>query len=455
MGKRLWSVLGILLCVSLVPSAVYANIDNLSNMSAEWIRTGNRNAATDAADIVLYNPAGLTELSDGVHINISNQTLIRKPEHSFDVGTGPQHYEQDSPDYLLPNFYASWNKESWSLFGGIYIPGGGATVDYPEGSITTQLAGMAVLASPADPDLPPGFDTMDDVYNGFTNDSLEASSIYLTTTLGGAYKINEKISVAAGVRCIYAKNTVEAELTLNDLTDDAEVVNGLQPGSIPETTNLVIDSESDAGGFGGILGVNFNATDKLNLALNYQTRVKLDFETDVNRDDLGMFTEGEKNRRDFPAFLGLGAGYDISEKLYTEVNWSYWFQKDADWGEDGAGRDISDMAGDAWSAGATLAYKVTPTFQVSGGTTYTKFEWDDINGYYNANLGSIEVLYSDNWHVGVGCAWEFKENFKLNLSVAQTIWDDETIAQNVDPGTVDVETENETTVIAIGLDMAF
>ena len=451
MGKRLWSVLGILLCVSLVPSAVYANIDNLSNMSAEWIRTGNRNAATDAADIVLYNPAGLTEMSEGVHLNISNQTLIRKPEHSFDLGMGdgPKHYEQDSPDYLLPNFFASWNKESWALFGGIYIPGGGATVDYPDGSITTDIAGQGVLAADADPPFAKG----SDVYTGFSNGCLEASSMYLTTSLGAAYKINDKISVAAGVRYIHAENTVEAEIVADDLTPSADVVNSLQPGAISST--LGIDTEDDADGIGGVLGVNFNATDKLNLALNYQTRVKLHFKTKVNRDDLQMFTDGAKSRRDFPAFLGLGAGYDVSEKIYVEVNGSYWFQKDADWGEDDAGRDISDMAGDAWSAGVALAYKLTPTFQVSGGTTYTKFEWDDINGYYNASLGSLEVLYSDNWHVGVGCAWEFMENYKLNVAVAKTIWDDETIDQAFGAGTIPVATENDTTVIAIGIDMAF
>jgi hypothetical protein len=57
---------------------LFANIDNLSNMSAEWIRTGNRNAATDAADIVVYNPGGITELPDGFQVNIGNQTMIRK-----------------------------------------------------------------------------------------------------------------------------------------------------------------------------------------------------------------------------------------------------------------------------------------------------------------------------------------------------------------------------------------
>ena len=58
-----------------------AQLDNLSNMSAEWIRSSARNAATDAADIVVYNPAGLTSLQNGFHINVSNQFINRNPSH--------------------------------------------------------------------------------------------------------------------------------------------------------------------------------------------------------------------------------------------------------------------------------------------------------------------------------------------------------------------------------------
>ena len=65
-----------------------AQIDNLINLSAEWMRTGARNAATNGTDIVAYNPAGLTNLDAGLHINFSNQTLFRNPSHSYDLGLG-------------------------------------------------------------------------------------------------------------------------------------------------------------------------------------------------------------------------------------------------------------------------------------------------------------------------------------------------------------------------------
>ena len=58
----------------------HAQIDNLSNLSAEWMRTGARNAATNGTDIAVYNPAGLTNMEAGLHINLSNQSLFRNPD---------------------------------------------------------------------------------------------------------------------------------------------------------------------------------------------------------------------------------------------------------------------------------------------------------------------------------------------------------------------------------------
>ena len=95
-------VIGILMAGISGTSSGLANVGNLSNMSVEWIRTSNRNAATDAADIVVYNPSGLPELSKGLHLNFGNQTFIRQPKHSFTLGSGPKEYEQESADIFVP-----------------------------------------------------------------------------------------------------------------------------------------------------------------------------------------------------------------------------------------------------------------------------------------------------------------------------------------------------------------
>jgi long-subunit fatty acid transport protein len=196
--------------------------------------------------------------------------------------------------------------------------------------------------------------------------------------------------------------------------------------------------------------------------MRYETRVVLNFQTDLKRNDFpeefGLADYREKNRRDFPGMLGIGAEYRLSPQLTTEVDFNWYLQKDADWGQDPNGEDLSNLAGDCWSLGGTFAYQATDVLLLSIGTIYTQFEWEDMDAYY-AELGAFEVLYTDNWHIGVGFAWKCRENVTFNLAVGQTLWEDETIeyVRAVDNGLppVKVDTENSTTTIAFGFDFAF
>ena len=43
-------------------------IINKQNLSADYIRTLNRNAATDMADAAAYNPAGTAMMEDGLYV---------------------------------------------------------------------------------------------------------------------------------------------------------------------------------------------------------------------------------------------------------------------------------------------------------------------------------------------------------------------------------------------------
>jgi long-chain fatty acid transport protein len=411
-----------------------ANIDNLSNMSPEWIRTGNRNAATDAADIVVYNPGGVTELPDGFQVNIGNQSLMRKPTHSYNLGMGSESHQQDENDWFLPNVYITYNKDDWAVFGGYYIPAGGAVADYPDGSITTDMIGVSLAMSPL-------FDAYDSEY-------LEADSVYHTLHLAGAYKINDMVSASIGLRYISVENNIKAGLRGLNLG-----------GGMMPTTDLDVDITEEGDGMGVIAGVNLNLTASLNLAMQYQSKVGLDLKTSVGEDDISplgfnLFTDGEENPRDLPGMFGIGLGYDFSDKLYAEINYSYWFQKECDWGKDASGRDIADLAGDTQSAGITVSYRFIPALLASAGLTYTDFLWNDMDAYYEANLGSYEVLYTDNWHIGCGIAYTFKNNVTLNLALARTIWDDADLTNSQLPG-VKIKTNNETTIIALGVNVGF
>ena len=78
MKRVLTCVGGLLISVAFVSAAYAGGIDNKTNWSAEWVRTLNRNAATDFADIAMYNPAGTVKLHEGFTINGSFQYGLKE-----------------------------------------------------------------------------------------------------------------------------------------------------------------------------------------------------------------------------------------------------------------------------------------------------------------------------------------------------------------------------------------
>ena len=85
---------------------------------------------------------------------------------------------------------------------------------------------------------------------------------------------------------------------------------------------------------------------KLDLAAHYESKIKLDFETTVNKDDIGLALDGAKSRRDLPAVLYLGAGYRWSEKLQMLVDFNYYFQIRCRLGDDRSPGRGKEMVGD-------------------------------------------------------------------------------------------------------------
>ena len=379
----------------------------------------NRNASLDAADIVNYNPAGLTFLEEGFHINLSNQTLFRQPKHTYDLGLGEgeKSFEQDGTDAFLPMFYATYVKEKWAIATGIYISGGGASVNYTDGSISTDIITKQILFTTPTPAPFPTGTTLNDIY-GANQQSLEASSYYLTIPLHFTYKLNDMFSFSLGGRYIRGINNTEASLTLSN-----------SPVGAPDT-DINIDYSATANGFGYVLGVNVALNEKLNIAAHYESKVKLDFENDVKEDGTGLFTDGAKNRRDLPAVINTGISYKITDKLRTEVNYNYYFQKNAEWGKTLEGTpfeaESSDLAGNCYTLGAGFAYDMNEKAQLSLGCSYTHFGYENDRNkeIYYSNLGWYEALKNSNFNVGFGGSYEVLRNLDLNLGFGITFWED-------------------------------
>ncbi len=402
-----------------------AQMDNLANMSAKWIRSNVRNAALDGgADMVNYNPAGLAMLDDGIYLSISNQMLFRHPQHSFNFYGTEMSYEQDGMDPLLPMFYAAYKKNKMAVSSGVYVSGGGATVDYPNGSITTLLIGSSMS---------PG--------NQITEQALKASSYYLTVPLNFSYAVSDNFSFSVGGRYIKGINNTEANIAFSQVA-------------------LGVDYKSTASGFGGIIGIDFNPSEKLNIAVHYETKVGLEFEVSDNKGTVALMEDGTKSQRDLPAVLNTGIRYKISDKLSAEADFNYYFQTAADWGDvtlaDAQGNpfsiDLSDAAGNCYTANLGFIYSLNGKLELSAGCSYTAFNYDNMELYYT-QLGLYEALKYDNLNVGLGAGYNLTDNIQIDLGLGRTFWNDKTI-NSLSAG-IPVDVTNKAYVLAVGVDLRF
>ena len=190
MKKILLCAGGLALSLACV-SAVYAGaIDNKTNWSAEYIRTLNRNAAIDYADIAAYNPAGTVKLHEGFTLNGSLQYVDKVYENNITLGPGAVfNFESDEPSYI-PGLFAVYNKKQFSIFGAISNVAGGGKVDFSQGNATTlEIAnGLKGLVPPGVGfcPFPTGICEL-----GPTTQQLTGESYYLGYTIGAAYALND------------------------------------------------------------------------------------------------------------------------------------------------------------------------------------------------------------------------------------------------------------------------
>jgi long-chain fatty acid transport protein len=350
------------------------------------------------------------------------------------MGEGEKTASQSGSDAFLPNFYATYKANNWSLFTGLFVAGGGATANYTTGSINTDLVALQALMAAQG-----AYGTSKDQY-------LKASSMYMTSTMGMGYKISNKISMAIAGRYIDAKNTTKAGVTLTS-----------SPLGLSDAP-LELNTEDNATGFGGVISMMYQASPRLRTTLRYETAVNLDFETSQVKDDLGVTTNGAKSRRDLPAVLAWGAAYaaSTSVNVYGDVN--YYFQKNANWGDYSNGTTIqnySSMAGDAVAINAAATINITPSFMMSLGGGYSDFKYADTPGYFT-KTGAFETIPTDNWNINTGVTIKACKTANITLGYMHTFYSSQDIqAQLATPLDVTVHTSNSLDAVAVGFDLTF
>lgn len=380
----------LVLALALAESAQAGSVDNRNNNSVEFIRTTSRNAATEGADLAVYNPGGATRLGDGLHLSLSNQTIAKFNRHTLaNPGVG---YESDIVSPLYPTGFAIYKRNNWAGFAAFSYPGGGGELDYEKGSATsfplqTNLSFM---------DPPRNADTyLRSVYYGFT--------------LGGAWAPLEWMAVSLSVRTTYARTDIQV-----DAGSD------LPPGN----TDKIVDHMEEARGATGVLGVDFFPTKNWVLALRYEAVTPLEWEvqkSSLNLDSvikdpgtragyIGLLrgtlrAPGAQFQRDLPAVLGLGAAYQMRPDLRADLSLNYYFITTTDWG------GAEDRHDDGYELSLSMEYDWPIPLRTSAGALYT------VTGAGSESY-QVENPALDSYTIGLGARYALSDRLGISAGWA-------------------------------------
>jgi len=388
-------------------------IDNKHNWSAEYIRTLNRNAATDSADIVAYNPAGIMKMANGAYVNFSVQGVFKTYENTVD---GIE-FESDVSSYI-PGVFSIYKQDKWAAFAGFTIPAGGGKVEYDNGNASSVIAANKVINfTPA---------------SSVTSQSVNAKSYYYGITLGGAYAINDKVSLSLSGRYIEAFEEAKALVTFDIPLDS------------------YAEYEKTAYGLGGIIGINLSPTDELNIGMRYETRTHLRFKYEVKADTgAGLLanqpvpiTNGKKARRDLPPLFGLGVSYMVTPKIRVETDLTYYFNEEADW----EGKE--ETADNGYDLGIAFEYIFNEKIKASLGYMYTEvgIKPEDI-------LPESPQLNAST--VGAGFAFKASPALDFNFAVGKVFYKDDSYI-NISSGVpLAIEYDKDIIFLAFGIQYKF
>ncbi len=455
MNRKLF-VLSLMGTVMLFASSAFASyIDQLTDLSAEWVGNPTRTAATDSVDGVMYNPAGLSTVADGLYVHFSNQSIDNNNTTEVEDASypGEKRYDTHKPSKFVPAFYANYKQDNWAIFGGLCIYGGGGSVFWGNGTPNLNAAVEGV-------DLAFGWgasSSKNKYWNSSTptygpNVSVNMLSMFPAITLGGSVKVNDMISVALGGRVIEGSQTITIEATQSGVGAGFE-------------RDKVYDAEWTAQGYSGIIGVDVKPVKDLTLAATFESMAKMNWKVNVKEDDsttatgysafsygggagvasvnyngehalssMSGYTDGRKYRFDLPAKLQLGAEYAILEKLKAAISGVVYLSNFGTYTKPTASTGTTTV----YNSGTTglpvnaplasykqnvITYNFKPAWEVGVG-----FDWEFLKGiswtggvnYDEMNMKSEDINEVMNklslWNVGTGIKVRTQENLNLMVS---------------------------------------
>lgn len=408
MKKRL----GLLALAAVLSSSAYsASIDHIQTYTPEYLGNQAQNGMINNAS-VYYNPAGLVHLQNGTYFHAGIELAVGEEKMNYNG-------QELKADLLqpIPNFAMYKVEDDSALFwtfGGI---AGGGDLKYKDG-----VAGTAVIS-----DIANKLKILGELKD--TGSSAEGKNIYAQTTLGKTWKIDDKLSLSAAGRVVYGVRKLKGNINLES---------SALPG---RTLHADIDSERTAWGYGAQFGVNYKATERLNLAMRYDSRVKMNFKAKGSYNNVEIvpvglnlgfgnfypeYVPGTKTRRDLPAILAAGMSYKVTDNWTVALSGNYYFNKDAKMdrvvGSGNLGalelKGVEAKYDNGWELALGTEYRLSPKWAVLGSINYAD------TGAKVSSYDDVEYALN-SVTLGTGLKYNPDETTEWVFTVAHFFYDEE------------------------------
>ena len=417
MKKRL----GLLALAAVLSSSAYsASIDHIQTYTPEYLGNQAQNGMINNAS-VYYNPAGLVHLQNGTYFHAGIELAVGEEKMNYNG-------QELKADLLqpIPNFAMYKVEDDSALFwtfGGI---AGGGDLKYKDGVPGTAVISDIVNNSPLSDLLGEKITT--------EKSSAEGKNIYAQTTLGKTWKVDDKLSLSVAGRVVYGVRKLKGNINLKGGDKSSQAIISSVFG---EQIHADIDSERTAWGYGAQFGVNYKVTERLNLAMRYDSRVKMNFKAKGSKNDVPLlnlgfgnfypeYMPGTKTRRDLPAILAAGMSYKVTDNWTVALSGNYYFNKDAKMDRMAGSGKLGNLPlkgveaeyDNGWELAVGTEYRLSPKWAVLGSINYAD------TGAKVSSYDDVEYALN-SVTLGTGLKYNPDETTEWVFTVAHFFYDEE------------------------------
>lgn len=234
-----------------------------------------------------------------------------------------------------------------------------------------------------------------------------------------AYKVNDRLSVAAALNIQYYTSEFATNLPLNPAAPTAD-------------TDASADFDGNDLAFGATIGIEYQATDQWRFGASYRSKINHGFDGDVvltgpdatmNALALAGISADGSAKYDIatPWMLQLGAHGQLTDKLEvyssaTLTGWSAFKDTIIDTSNIGT-LTVRNGWDNAWYIAVGMGYQVTPETKVFGGIAYDETPTP-------TEVRNPRAPNADRYYVSFGVAHEFRPGRTVKFGYSHTFFDD-------------------------------